>query len=316
MYVAAFDGGGTKTHCLIGDLNGNILGKGEAGPANYQTAGKKRSKESLELALNAALSNASIGKDKLIYYSFGLAGADDEYDIKNIKSFVNEITNETPYSIHHDSFIGLRSVSDENFGVVAICGTGAGFSGRDKKANEIQLRNQSYEIGNFGGGTDLSNEAMHYAFRSDEGSCKQSLLSIEIPKIFGVENLDRVSEIIRDNDYVVPEDKAKLIPPLLFELAKKGDDLSIDILNNMGTELGNYVLAVINKLDLDKKDELPIVLIGSIYKGDDKYLLDHMKKRIFDEVNNPKFIKPDLPPVYGAYYLALDKKEQLINNSL
>lgn len=312
MYVAAFDGGGTKTHCIVGDLEGNILGLGNGGPANYQTVGQKRAKESLEIALLDALTKANLKKEDLIYYSFGLAGADDDYDIKNIQEFVGKIADNCPYSIHHDSFIGLRSVSEENIGVVAICGTGAGFSGRSRSGEEIQLRNQSYELGNYGGGGDISSQAMHYAFRSNEGTCKKSLLEDEIPKLFEVSNLDKVSELIRENDYMIDEKKSKLIPPLVFHLANKGDEVSQEILANMGRELANYTLAVINKLGIKDEVEVPIVLVGSVYKGDGPYLVEAMEKRVKEVVKNPKFIKPELPPVYGAYYLVLDKKDDLI----
>ncbi len=312
MYIAAFDGGGTKTHCIIGDLEGNILGLGQSGPANYQTVGQERARESLEIALSKALSKANLKKEDLVYYSFGLAGADDDYDIKNIQKFVGKIADNIPYSIHHDSFIGLRSVSKENIGVVAICGTGAGFSGRSRSGEEIQLRNQSYELGNYGGGSDISSQAMHYAFRSNEGTCKKTLLEEEIPKLFQVSTLDKLSELIRENNYMIDEKTSKLIPPLVFHLANQDDEIAKEILCNMGNELANYTIAVINKLGIKDEVEVPIVLVGSIYNGESPYLVEAMKKRVKEVVKNPKFIKPDLPPVYGAYYLVLDKKDELI----
>jgi N-acetylglucosamine kinase len=41
--VLGLDGGGTKTVCVLMDDTSQVLGRGEAGPSNYQSVGKKSS---------------------------------------------------------------------------------------------------------------------------------------------------------------------------------------------------------------------------------------------------------------------------------
>ena len=64
-YFAGIDGGATKTQCLIGDEEGNILVSGFAGSANYQVVGQEGTKASLEAAFHQALSEAKLVPDQI-----------------------------------------------------------------------------------------------------------------------------------------------------------------------------------------------------------------------------------------------------------
>lgn len=307
MYIVGFDGGGTKTHCLIGDTEGNILSKGIGGPANYQTAGKDRAKESLIQSFEDALSKTEIDKSHIVHFSFGLAGADEEEDFVHIKDMIKDLVGSIDYEIYHDSWIGLRSASIDNVGVVAICGTGTGYSGRRRDGRSIQLRNLSYELGNKGGGDELSRDALHHAFRSEEGTGPYTLLEEELPLLFKAGNMDQVGNYIRKVDYSIPESIEKSIPPLINELANCGDRVCQNMLIEMGRTLGRYSASVIKKLELEEEDEIPLILIGSLYKGSSQLLINAMKLELSMVCSNVKLIRPVVEPVYGAYYLGLDR---------
>ncbi|BDU51585.1 BadF/BadG/BcrA/BcrD ATPase family protein [Haliovirga abyssi] len=303
MYIAGFDGGGTKTHCIIGDENGNILATGNGGPANYQTAGVKRAKKSIEEALEEALLEIGISKNDIDLYMFGLAGADQEQDFEIIHKFIKEIVGDKKYKIYHDSWIGLRSGSEDYSGIVAICGTGSGFSGRRKDGKEIILRNLDYQLGNSGGGNELAEKAIHFAFRSEEGTFDKTELENVIPKLFSVKDMEEVAEIIRNED--ISEKVLKKIPIEVFKLANRGDRISQELLISMGETLGRYSASIIKKLE-QENEEINIILIGSIYKGESPLLIDSMKQSVRRFVPKAKLIRPDKDPVYGAYFLGVD----------
>lgn len=308
MYIAAFDGGGTKTHCIIGDDKGNILGEGFGPGSNYQVTGVKYSENSIREALDNALLKARIQLKDLSYASLGMSGADEEEDFIHINGFVKAVLGEIPFTVYHDSWIGLRASSDTNVGVVAICGTGTGYSGRRKDGVEVQLRNLTYETGNKGGGGDLLREALHYTFRSEEGTYTKSLLEEEIPKLVGADNVNELNAYLRKNDFWVEEEIAKEIPKLVFELASKGDEVCRELLKNMGETVGRYTVSIARKLEL-LDEEFPVVLIGSIYKGKDPIFIESMKEVVLQKAKFAKFVRPEKPPVYGAYYLALDRNK-------
>ena len=48
MIIVGFDGGGTKTKCVIGNEKGEILGEGSGGIGNYDTSSVEIAKTSAE----------------------------------------------------------------------------------------------------------------------------------------------------------------------------------------------------------------------------------------------------------------------------
>lgn len=310
MFVAAFDGGGTKTHCIIGDIQGNIVSEGIGPGSNYQVLGSEYSKNSIKLALESALRKAKISLSKISYATFGMSGADEEIDISNISKFVKEILIDIPFTIYHDSWIGLRANNSENFGIVAICGTGTGYSGRTKSGKEVQLRNMTYETGNKGGGGDLLRDALHFAFRSEEGSYKKSSLEYELPKLFRLETMSELYDLLRVREFSIDTSISKEIPKLVFRLSSEGDEVCKELLINMGKTVGLYIISVAKKLDL-VNDSFPVIMVGSIYKGEDSIFINTMKNTVLSHAKLAKFVIPKVEPVYGAYYLALDKYKNI-----
>lgn len=156
LYIIGIDGGGTKTHCVIGDKNGNILAEGFGGPANHQVVGIETAGKSIEYAIREACNQL---EDKITYDDIlkktdriilGLAGADQPSDFEKLNRLCKSLFGNVPFTVYNDTWIGLRSGSEENYGVISICGTGAAHAGCDKTGNRLILRNIDYLTGNIG----------------------------------------------------------------------------------------------------------------------------------------------------------------------
>ena len=141
MYVLGVDAGGTKTHCAVADETGRIVGEGFSGPANHQTCGRERTKQSLQEAVGKALSAAGLEKKDITCGVFGMSGADGEDDFILLNDVVGEIMGNVSFEVMHDGWIGFRSAVDGNMGVVSICGTGAGHAGENRRGEHLTLRN-------------------------------------------------------------------------------------------------------------------------------------------------------------------------------
>ena len=61
-YILGVDGGGTKTLALLGDLDGNVLGRGVSGPSNTNAVGFDAACSALESAINMARRRLSWAK--------------------------------------------------------------------------------------------------------------------------------------------------------------------------------------------------------------------------------------------------------------
>lgn len=302
MFIAAIDGGATKTHCIIGDEKGTILSQGISSCSNYQIVGAEYAKSSILESLKNAASKIGISADMVDFVLLGLAGADMESDFVVLNKICSEIL-KIPFKIVNDCWIGLRAGVPENYGVVTVLGTGTNTAGRTRDGKEAILRSMSYELGNRGGGTDILRDALHFAFRSEEGTGPKTQLEAKLPQVLGYKNLSDMVEPVRKGN--ADPEKIYAVPPLVFSLASEGDRVCQDILINMGHTIGEMASGVIKKLGMER-EELPVTLVGGLLKGSCPLLLDEYTTTVHRTAPYAHIEPAKLEPAEGAYLLALD----------
>lgn len=300
------DAGATKTQVYVGDENGHVLGEGKSGPGNYQICGEEAAEKSYTEAVKSALEAASLTLNDIDYAVLGLSGADDQVDLDILVPMCKKIMGDVPHDVIHDSWLGLRNGA--KFGVVSICGTGAGHAGKNQEGDQVQLRNLSFQMGNFGGGGEVVDLALHYAFRSNEGSYKKSGLEQAMVDIFGVDSFDGVNDIMRQNEDEVPDEFIYHIPVATMKLATEGDEVAREIIENMGRELGRFAAAVVRRLGMEN-EAVPMVLIGSMFKTANPLLIDPYMEEVHKAAKDAFVVIPDEAPVVGALRLAIEAKK-------
>lgn len=304
--VMAFDGGGTKTRCIIGDESGNILADSTTGPSNHQTVGPDETKNVLFKLYNKTINDSSIKKENISCVFLGLAGADLPEDFVLLNSICSDLFSPIPFEVVNDSWIILRSSLKQKWGAISLCGTGGNAGAIHPNGKRYILRSLSYELGGFGGGGDIASSALHYAFRSSEGTCDYTKLETYLPRLFGLKDMDELLGNLYP-DFKLANDDFRKIPPLVFDLANKGDKVCQKILIDMGHGLGQLVSGVIKKLEMEYM-KVPVVLGGSVYeKGSSPLLIDEMIKVVHQTAPYAYTVKPKLPPVAGAFLLGMDK---------
>lgn len=304
-YYLGLDAGGTKTQCFIGDAKGRVLGEGFGGPGNYQLIGIEAAKASINTAITLALKAAKLNLEDITYGVFGLSGADEAIDFRVLEPMCKSIMGKVQHHIMNDTWIGLRTGAE--FGVISICGTGAAHAGKNKEGDSLILRNLYYTLGNLGGGSEVVDKALHFAFRSDEGTYLKTKLEVVIPSLFKVETMDEVCEIIRGNEETVPDDVAYHIPIETMRLATEGDLVAGQIIRDMGKEEGRYAAALINRLGLNE-EAVPLVLIGSMFATQNPLLIDPYLEEAKKAASEAYIIVPQDPPVLGALKLAIERQ--------
>ena len=303
MYVLGVDAGGSKTACFVSDEKGNILAKGFGGPGNHQVCGINMASDSMRTSVFEALKGAGLSEGEITYGVFGISGADGPEDFKVLYPAVKEFMGDISFKIVNDTWLGLRAGTKDNVGVVSICGTGAGHAGRNRQGQELALRNLYYETGNLGGGGELYRKALHYAFRSQEGTWEKTRLEEVMPSIFDVGSMDDVCEILTQGK--ITKEQKYSIPIAVFSLAREGDAVSINLISQMGYEEGKYAAAVLKRLQMCE-EAVPAVLIGSLFQTKEPLLVDAYIKSLRETAPGAYAVIPDVPPVMGAVALALD----------
>src|SRR5579863_7021122 len=74
-YSLGFDGGGTKTDCVVLDSDGSVVGEGQGGPSNALRIGFDDAFRSISAAAAEALKHAGLHSADITSVCAGLAGA-------------------------------------------------------------------------------------------------------------------------------------------------------------------------------------------------------------------------------------------------
>ena len=75
-YLLGIDGGSSKTHALLADSSGQVLGFGKSGSTNHQSYGLQSALSQIELAARQALEGTGVSPEQVDLGYFCLAGAD------------------------------------------------------------------------------------------------------------------------------------------------------------------------------------------------------------------------------------------------
>lgn len=302
-YFAGVDGGGTKTLCVIGDQDGNILARGNSTASNHQVIGPEAAKLAIRSSMNQAAESLGISLEDISYTVFGLAGADLEQDFAILNPVCNDIIKSNRFKVMNDSWIGLRAGVPENWGIVTVCGTGSSCSGRNRAGMEATLRNLTYETGNYGGGYGMIREALHYAFRSEEGTGLKTALETELPALFGKDDLAGLLEpvILMELDVA----KAYHVPVSIGRLASVGDAVCQNILLTTGRTLGEIASGIVRKLGMEQ-ERFKISLVGGVFKSENPLLIDEYTTTVHRTAPHAQIVVCDCEPAIGAYLLAND----------
>ncbi len=303
-YFAGIDGGGTKTHCIIGDHKGTMLSEGFSGGSNYQIVGEKAAARAIEESLHKAVQRLGIAPGDIEFTILGLSGADLDNDFRVLNDICRGIMEHPRFRVLNDTWIGLRAGAPDNWGIVTVCGTGSSCSGRNPEGREISLRNLNYELGNRGGGADIVRDAFHHAFRSEEGTGPKTPLEDELPLLFGFRHLNDMVHVLRCGDTGM--DGNYRVPALVFQLAADGDPVCQNILLAMGRSLGEIAGGVARRLAMTGMD-FHAVLVGSVFQGGNPLLVDEYTTTLHRAAPRAKIGIVKSRPAMGAYLLALEE---------
>ncbi|XID91252.1 N-acetylglucosamine kinase [Paenibacillaceae bacterium WGS1546] len=299
-YYLGVDGGGSKTYALIVDEQGNIAGKGSGGSGNHQT-GYDAAKANIRTAVDGALAQAGLTKERIEFAYFGLAGADREADYAILRPMIAEL-GFPRHGINCDTMIALRAGTSRPYGVVLICGTGTNSAGVNPDGRFYQCGGFSYLYGDFGGGGALNVEAFRTVIRSWDGREGPTLLTRLLLDDLGYPDVQTMFDDYLDHPKAPPIRVAKL----LFEAAAQGDGPARDILRRQGVELGKSAKAVIRRLGMEG-GKFDVVLAGSILtRGEGDYVRAYIREAVSEVAPDAGIVTLEVEPVVGAVWLAVE----------
>lgn len=303
-YYLGIDGGGTKTHALVCDENGNMLGFGKAGCGNFEVFGWEHAKNEILNAMRASLEQAGLSFSGLSYAFFGVAGADRSYDHVMLKNEILKLNLLNNFNVKNDSFVALRGGTEKPYGVAVVSGTGTVAVGRNKKGAEHRAGGLGHDFGDVGSGPDIVKMAVKAVVRENDGRGGRTRLTGELHKIFKCKSTDEF--IDRTYRSMPSPDQMALVIQSVYECAEQKDKIAAKICNAIAGEIALSAGAVIQKLNM-KNERYDIVLAGSIHKQKGKILKKRIARHLNKKAPRCRLRYPAFLPVVGAALLAMEE---------
>jgi N-acetylglucosamine kinase-like BadF-type ATPase len=304
-YIIAIDGGGTKTRVNVVDLEGNIIFDKETTGCNIMAIGDVAFKILFASLFKEVKEVLGLDNEDINQVYLGLSGADLKEDYERLERACKQIFIDVNYTIVNDAWIIMRSGLQDSYGAVCICGTGTNSAATSRTGDKAILRALSFVLGTYGGGLEIAKEALHYAFRADELSYKDTMLRTKIPELLGYKRIREVIPLFYPKR-VIDKRTWGSITPLVSECAIKGDQVSIDILVKVATHIALQTLGVMKQVHIEN-EHVPVVIGGRVFTIEAPIFMETFNRVMLDNAPHSYIVKPRFTPVIGAYLFALDK---------
>jgi N-acetylglucosamine kinase-like BadF-type ATPase len=300
-YFLGVDAGGTKTHALLSDAGGNVLGFGHAGPGNWEGVGLDGLTQSLRNAVTHSLDEANIAIEQISSCGMGLAGYDWPSQKSMILGAIQPLGLKCPVEIVNDTTLGIFAGTEDGWGVSIVSGTGCNCRGwsKDLKREGRVVGGGSHWSGEYAGGYDIAARAMRAVTFEWTKRGSATALSQAFIKQLVASDLDDLVEGIYVGRYEFDQETIRLV----FRIAAEGDNEALKVIRWAGQELGDLACGVIHQLQLEN-DSFDVVLIGSLFEGH-PLMQEALGEKVRETAPNARLIRLNAPPVIGGVVLGM-----------
>ena len=290
--ILGIDGGGTKTHACIIDLDGNVLATAAHTAANWERIGVDAVQKSLNEIIDAVCTKANVSRTDIVDSTFALAGIDWEEDKELLSPVVSSLGLESKCSLINDSFAALFAGIPQGIGCVSIAGTGGKSAGRTATKS---VQTMGMELGEGGGAGQLVDIALDLIAQAHHGVIEKTDLYTRLPLAVGFKDPVEFFTAIARSRIQLDESLA----PLIFELADGGDAIAIEAVTRVAKQHAIDIQGIVKQLDFSGA---PIELIraGGLHTAGNQNF-----ERIFEQVllaslPTVRMRVLDVSPVFGA----------------
>jgi N-acetylglucosamine kinase-like BadF-type ATPase len=298
--VVGVDGGGTKTHAVITDVNNRVLGEAVAGPSNPLRVGIANAANAVREAIDRACESAEVRRADLVAAEIGLAGARRP----ELRARMHEALSNlgiADMEIVGDSDIALYGATDGKPGVVVIAGTGSICCGINGARKEVCAGGWGPMVGDEGGGSWIARRALRAIAKASDGRGPKTSLTKDACNYFHVSSPEDLSTAIYAP--TITSERLAGFGRFVIEAAKAKDQVARAIMADAGAELALAATAVIRSLKLEN-DRFQVACVGGVFSSAGELILASMREEL-KRVAPKAFMAPPLfPPAVAAARMA------------
>lgn len=273
-FVLGFDGGGTKTECVLMDEAGLVRAEGRSGPSNPMRVGFGGALAAVCEAGRNAMQNAKLSLNDIHAVCAGLAGTAQPESQRKMKKLLTEEFPAQVVYVCTDLDLTLEATG-EGRAIVLIAGTGSAAVGRDLSGQVIRVGGHGPLLGDEGSAYDVGRRAAIAALRAADRGMRDSPLAARI-----LQDLRATDwEDLQLRVYRVPDEVFPRIFPVVTAAADEGDGEARALLKDAAEELAGLVLDLSERLQLDDERYLLVKSGGMVGRSEyfDKLLDDRLR---------------------------------------
>jgi N-acetylglucosamine kinase-like BadF-type ATPase len=302
-YVAV-DGGNSKTHVVLGDSSGRVLGFVRGPGSSPHQLGVPGSIALLDSLVGRALAEAGLPPgtvlDRTEVY---IAGADLPVEVDVLTKAVGDAGWAREYRVDNDLFALLRAGTSTPDAVAVVCGAGINCVGRAADGRTARFSSLGQISGDWGGGHHLAELALWHAARGEDGRGPVTALSAAVAAHFGRSTVEEVSAGLHLGEL----DRRRIddLSPVLFAIAAAGDPVARTVVDRQAEEV--VALATVAARRLGLLDQAyAVVMGGGVLTARHPLLHDAVVAGIQAAAPQATIGIVADPPAAGAALLALD----------
>lgn len=305
-YVLGLDQGGSKTHAVVADMEGNILGIGCGAGACHSVIGLEAATAAIYDASMQAIGAAGITTAQIAVVAAGLTGVDWPHETQLLTAAVSDTLHipQEKIIVVNDCLIALRAGTSKPSGCILCAGSGLNCAVRHPDGREYTFG--FYIEDRCQGGSALGMRTVQAVFDAEAGLCAKTALTEKVLRYMECNTVDEM--LFKHVTTGLGTEKILRLPPVLEEAALEGDMVAKEVLRVFARDIARYVVVGLRRFDMFAFNT-EVVLSGSIFKCRAPELIDTVTDVILSSAPNVTILESIYEPVIGAMLLALDHIE-------
>lgn len=307
--LVGVDAGGTYTRAVLMSSAGEVLGRGQAGPANYRTAPIEVAARAIQAAVRQPVETYPLTQAVTAVF-IGCAGLEGPGDASEARALVGDVIDAEHHFLDTDVYTGLRGALNRQPGIFTVAGTGSIALGLDHAGKRVRAGGWGNRFGDEGSALWIATEAIKEALRTADGRGHTLALWRSLQDFVGMAPASEWClgmEGVRVTHWLYAQERSiadlAAFAPRVQQAADAGDETARGILLRAGTALAELVTAITRQLQLE--EPILISCSGGVWRNNE-YVRSAFHSVLHDASFRYTFKDPLFPAEVGAVFAAMD----------
>jgi len=298
-YFLGFDGGGTKTECVLADGAGRELARATAGPSNPLRIGYAKAWFSLGEAADMVLARQKITSNDIRGLCAGIGGAGRDGVAFRLKTFFERSYRNADIRVTTDLEIALEAAFGEGEGIMLLAGTGSAAFGRDANGVRARAGGRGPWFSDEGSAFDVGRRAFTAIVLAQEHRGPATELVDRILSWHGMPDWATLLDQIFKN----PDDVFPKTFPLVAQLADNADAVACEILSGAAVSLAGLAFSVAKDLAWLERD-VTLAEVGGVF-GRSKFFDAAIESELMKALPRKRLVPVKISPAEAAVRMAV-----------